>query len=155
MFSEYLTLFGVVLKITATDTAVTEITRVDTVGESVPNAVTDTAKQQLTEYAEGTRKNFDFPMAPEGTAFQKAVWQILRTIPWGKTWSYGDVAAALGKPKAARAVGGAIGRNPVLIAIPCHRVIGKNGSLTGFSSGLDLKQTLLRWEKVLWERKFG
>ena len=100
-------------------------------------------KQQLFAYLSGDLKIFDLSLCPDGTLFQKQVWSELEKIPYGKTMSYKDVAHAIGKPNAARAVGLACGKNPIPIIIPCHRVIGKNGSLTGYSSGIDLKKRLL------------
>jgi methylated-DNA-[protein]-cysteine S-methyltransferase len=102
---------------------------------------------QLGEYFAGERTAFDLPLAPRGTPFQLAVWAELTRIPYGKTVSYGEVAAALGKsPLASRAVGLANGRNPISIIVPCHRVIGADGSLTGYGWGLDRKEWLLRHE---------
>lgn len=106
------------------------------------------ACRQLREYFAGERKVFALPLAPEGTAFQKKVWAALRDIPWGETRSYGDIARAIGKPAASRAVGMANGRNPLPIFIPCHRVIGTNGSITGYSGGLEKKRFLLRLEGI-------
>lgn len=106
------------------------------------------ACRQLREYFAGERKVFALPLAPEGTAFQKKVWAALRDIPWGETRSYGDIARAIGKPTACRAVGMANGRNPLPIFIPCHRVIGTNGSITGYSGGLEKKRFLLRLEGI-------
>ena len=106
------------------------------------------ACRQLREYFAGERKVFALPLAPEGTAFQKKVWAALRDIPWGETRSYGDIAWAIGKPTACRAVGMANGRNPLPIFIPCHRVIGTNGSITGYSGGLEKKRFLLRLEGI-------
>lgn len=106
------------------------------------------AKKQLSEYFSGERKEFNIPLSLTGTDFQKRVWNELKKIPYGKTVCYGDIAAAIGDPKACRAVGMAIHRNPVAIIIPCHRVIGKNGSLTGFAAGIDKKQKLLTFEKA-------
>ncbi|NCB62140.1 MAG: methylated-DNA--[protein]-cysteine S-methyltransferase [Clostridia bacterium] len=106
------------------------------------------AREQLLEYLGGKRKVFDFPMVPRGTEFQRRVWDALRGIPWGETRSYADIAAAVGNPKAVRAVGGANHNNPIPIFIPCHRVVGKNGSLTGYGGGLELKQKLLLLEGV-------
>jgi O-6-methylguanine DNA methyltransferase len=103
--------------------------------------------KQLKDYLDGRRKRFDLPLKPEGTDFQKKVWEALTKIPYGETRSYQDIAEAVGNRNASRAVGLACGRNPILIVIPCHRVIGKNGKLTGFSSGLELKQSLLDMEK--------
>jgi methylated-DNA-[protein]-cysteine S-methyltransferase len=105
------------------------------------------ALSQLTEYFAGKRQNFDLKISPEGTAFQKMVWQELQNIPFGKTVCYGDIAERIGKPKASRAVGMANGKNPLPIVVPCHRVIGKNGSLTGFGGGLEIKKQLLKLEE--------
>lgn len=107
------------------------------------------AARQLREYFDGTRTSFDLPLAPEGTAFQCEVWRMLATIPYGATWSYRDLAHAIGKPAAMRAVGAANGRNPLPIVLPCHRVIGADGSLTGFGGGLPIKEALLRLEGAL------
>jgi len=104
------------------------------------------AAAQLEEYFEGKRKNFDLPLVLNGTDFQNRVWEALRKIPYGKTRSYGELAAMTGNPKASRAVGMANNRNPIVIVIPCHRVIGSDGSLTGFGGGLELKQRLLELE---------
>lgn len=106
------------------------------------------ARRQLQEYFAGERKAFALPLAPAGTAFQKKVWAALREIPWGETRSYGDIARAIGKPTASRAVGMANGRNPLPVFIPCHRVIGTNGSITGYSGGLEKKRFLLRLEGI-------
>lgn len=104
------------------------------------------AKRQLGEYFAGTRRDFDLPLDFGGTDFQRSVWETLLTIPYGETWSYADVANRLGKPTATRAVGAANGQNPIPIVGPCHRVIGKNGSLTGFGGGLPVKEKLLALE---------
>lgn len=106
------------------------------------------ACRQLREYFAGERKAFALPLAPAGTEFQKKVWAALRDIPWGETRSYGDIARAIGKPTACRAVGMANGRNPLPVFIPCHRVIGTNGSITGYSGGLEKKRFLLRLEGI-------
>lgn len=105
------------------------------------------ASIQLGEYLAGRRKTFELPLAPEGTPFMREVWQCLVRIPYGQTNSYGHIAAAAGKPKASRAVGMANNRNPIPVFIPCHRVIGSNGKLTGYRGGLDIKQKLLDIEK--------
>lgn len=105
------------------------------------------AALQLGEYFEGRRRDFDLPLAPEGTAFQRLVWAQLLRVPAGFTRSYGDIARRLGKPTAARAVGLANHRNPLPIVVPCHRVVGANGSLTGYSGGLDKKRALLDLEQ--------
>jgi methylated-DNA-[protein]-cysteine S-methyltransferase len=109
---------------------------------------------QLKEYFAGERTRFDLRLAPQGTAFQKAVWAALLRIPFGETASYGDIARAIGKPAATRAIGGANHRNPIAIVIPCHRVIGADGSLTGYGGGLDTKRLLLELEtRVLSSRR--
>jgi methylated-DNA-[protein]-cysteine S-methyltransferase len=102
---------------------------------------------QLREYFSGARTAFDVPLDLHGTEFQVATWRSLAEIPFGKTISYGEQAALIGRPKAVRAVGGANGRNPVAIVLPCHRVIGANGSLTGFGGGIAVKQWLLQHEQ--------
>lgn len=112
--------------------------------------VFDAAVQQLDEYFQGQRQGFDLPLDfKQGTAFQQTVWHALMKIPARATTSYGALAAGLGKPRAMRAVGAAVGRNPLSIVVPCHRVIGGNGSLTGYAGGLDRKQALLRLEGAL------
>mgnify|MGYP001819511783 CR=1 FL=1 len=105
--------------------------------------------RQLQEYFAGQRRNFELPLRPRGTTFQHSVWQALADIPYGELRSYRDIAKALGKPKAVRAVGAANGRNPLPIVVPCHRVIGSDGSLTGFAGGLDMKRQLLELEGAL------
>ncbi len=107
------------------------------------------AREQLLEYFDGDRRHFDLPLAPQGTPFQLKVWTTLVQIPWGATWSYLDLATRIGDPKATRAVGAANGRNPLPIVLPCHRVIGADGSLTGFGGGLPLKRFLLAHEGAL------
>ena len=104
------------------------------------------ARQQLTEYFAGDRKDFDLPLGLTGTEFQLLVLDELQRIPYGETTSYGDIAVRIGRPKAVRAVGAANGRNPIPIIVPCHRVIGSGGDLTGFGGGLDAKKSLLRLE---------
>lgn len=104
------------------------------------------ARRQLDEYWAGRRRRFELPLAPVGTAFQRRVWQALLRIDFGRTSDYASIAQGIDAPKAVRAVGGAIGRNPLAIVVPCHRVLGRDGSLTGFSGGLDRKITLLRQE---------
>lgn len=105
------------------------------------------AAQQLHEYFKGQRLRFELPLHPAwGTSFQRAVWHALQAIPYGNTQTYGDIARGIGYPKAVRAVGAAIGQNPHSIVVPCHRVVGANGALTGFAGGLDRKQYLLAHE---------
>lgn len=103
--------------------------------------------RQLDEYFAGTRKDFDFPYLLRGTEFQQKVWAALREIPYGETRSYQEIARAVGNPRACRAVGMANHRNPIIIAVPCHRVIGANGALVGYGSGLDVKKALLELEQ--------
>lgn len=109
--------------------------------------VSDEAARQLEEYFRGKRKTFKLPLKLKGTEFQKLVWDALLTIPYGETRSYSEIACQIGRPKASRAVGMANHRNPVAIVVPCHRVIGKNGSLTGYAGGLDKKERLLDLER--------
>lgn len=106
------------------------------------------AERQLTEYFEGKRKNFSLTLDPVGTEFQKQVWDALVKIPFGETRSYGELAKKIGNPKASRAVGAANGKNPISIVVPCHRVIGSSGKLTGFAGGLKIKAQLLDLEKL-------
>ncbi|MCD7099697.1 methylated-DNA--[protein]-cysteine S-methyltransferase [Stenotrophomonas sp. MMGLT7] len=112
-----------------------------------PAALAD-ARAQLLEYFAGRRRRFELPLAPAGTAFQLQVWQALAQIPFGATWSYAELARHVGRPSASRAVGAANGRNPLPIVLPCHRVIGASGALTGFGGGLPTKAALLRLEGV-------
>ena len=111
--------------------------------------VTDEAFTQLFEYLEGGRKEFNLELGPNGTPFQKDVWNALMKIPYGKTVSYSEIAKASGHPKALRAVGTAIGKNPIPVIIPCHRVIRSDGSIGGYALGIDLKIRLLRLEGTL------
>ncbi len=104
------------------------------------------ASQQLREYFDGERREFDLPLRLAGTEFQVSVLEALQKIPYGETTSYGEIARRIGRPKAVRAVGAANGRNPIPIVVPCHRVIGSTGDLTGFGGGLDTKEALLRLE---------
>ena len=104
------------------------------------------AAAQLKAYFDGDLEDFDLPLAPSGTEFQLRVWSALREIPYGETASYGELAAAVGRPGASRAVGAANGRNPIAVIVPCHRVIGANGTLTGYGGGLERKRILLELE---------
>ena len=117
------------------------------IGKKEANALTDKAAEQLEEYFAGKRDRFDVPLNPHGTDFQRLVWKVLRDIPYGETRSYKQVAHAINKPNACRAVGMANNKNPVWIMIPCHRVIGSNGALTGYGGGLAMKQKLLELER--------
>lgn len=105
-------------------------------------------REQLTAYWAGQLREFDLPLRLVGTPFRQRVWEALRTIPYGETWSYGKLAVEIGQPAASRAVGLANGRNPVSIVVPCHRVVGANGSLTGYGGGLQRKQWLLDHERA-------
>jgi methylated-DNA-[protein]-cysteine S-methyltransferase len=116
-------------------------------GETPAAPVLVRAREQLDAYFAGERETFDLPLAPRGTAFQRSVWRALLAVPFGVTCSYGDIAKAVGRPKASRAVGAANGQNPIAIVVPCHRVIGANGTLTGYGGGLPLKEWLLRHEQ--------
>jgi methylated-DNA-[protein]-cysteine S-methyltransferase len=109
--------------------------------------VLDRAAAQLLEYFKGERKEFDLPLSPAGTPFQKKVWQALLKIPYGKTASYGETAKITGNKNASRAVGGANNKNPIPVFIPCHRCIGRDGSLVGYGGGLHIKKFLLELEK--------
>jgi methylated-DNA-[protein]-cysteine S-methyltransferase len=106
------------------------------------------ARLQLDAYFGGELKAFDLRLNPQGTEFQQEVWRALQEIPYGETWSYGELARLLGRPKAARAVGAANGANPLPIIVPCHRVIGASGKLTGFGGGIETKQHLLTLERM-------
>ncbi len=108
---------------------------------------TDDVYKQICDYLDGSRKSFEFEYVLEGTPFQKRVWEALLDIPYGKTCSYQDIAEKIGKPKASRAVGMANHKNPLLIVVPCHRVISKDGSLNGYAGGIEMKQYLLELEK--------
>jgi len=112
------------------------------------NHVLKSAVKQLKAYFSGTRREFDIPLRPVGTVFQEEVWLALRSISYGETVSYSDIAKQIGRPKAVRAVGAAIGKNPLSIMIPCHRVIGANGKLIGFAGGLSTKEFLLNLENL-------
>lgn len=112
------------------------------------NEITDSCKTQLREYFAGQRKAFDLPLDPKGTDFQQSVWACLVKIPFGQTLCYQDIAKLLNNAKASQAVGGANGRNPISIIVPCHRVIGANGALTGYAGGIERKLWLLNHEGI-------
>lgn len=111
------------------------------------DAVLDRVRRELDEYFAGSRRTFTVPVAPDGTPFQRTVWAALQTVKYGTTTSYGAIAAQIGSPKAVRAVGTANGANPIPIVIPCHRIIGADGSLTGFGGGIERKRFLLDLER--------
>ena len=146
---------GWILRVLERNEAIVEV-RILRQPEAVPDgfiqqetALLLEAKRQLEEYFAGLRAAFSLPLAPEGTEFQKAVWRELENIPYGETRTYGQIAEKIGNPKACRAVGGANHHNPVAVMIPCHRVIGKDGSLTGYAGGVDIKETLLLLEGAI------
>ena len=128
------------------DNALSEIAFADQGGED-HTPLLDEAARQLAEYFAGARRDFDLPLAPVGTPFQQAVWSALRAIGYGQTHTYAEIARAVGRPKAFRAVGGANHVNPLPIVIPCHCVVGAGGRLTGYAGGLDKKEALLRLER--------
>lgn len=118
------------------------------VAENRPNALTARCRQQLEEYFSGERRDFDLPLDPQGTEFQKSVWHCLGEVPFGKAVSYRDIADCIANRKAVRAVGAANGKNPISIIVPCHRVIGSNRRLTGYAGGLERKAWLLKHEGI-------
>lgn len=141
------------LKIECQDGAVTLLTRTDEpVNVEGRSALTDVVYGQISEYLQGRRREFTFPYILRGSEFQMKVWRALCGIPYGQTRTYGEIAAAVGRPKACRAVGMANHHNPILIAVPCHRVIGANGKLTGYGGGLDMKEFLLALEQQSQEK---
>lgn len=127
------------------DRYITEL-RFGEIADENPSPVLNMGRIQLEEYFEGKRKEFDLPLQAAGTDFQKKVWQALREIPYGETASYGGIAEKIGNKNACRAVGMANNRNPIAVIIPCHRVVGADGSLTGYAGGLDKKEFLLKLE---------
>ena len=136
------------IEIITDDSGVVSVFFVENKGEGTEkNEILKRAEKQLTEYFEGNRKDFDLELSLEGTDFQKKAWNELANIPYGETISYKQQSERIGNVKAIRAVGGANGKNKISIILPCHRVIGKNGSLTGFAGGLDKKKWLLDFEK--------
>jgi methylated-DNA-[protein]-cysteine S-methyltransferase len=139
--------FGI-LKIGYTDTAVVLLKRSEQIdADNEPSMLSDLAFEQICEYLKGQRKVFDFPYELHGTEFQKEVWNNLRQIPHGETRTYKQIAAAAGSPKASRAVGMANNKNPLMIVVPCHRVVGADGNLIGYAGGLDMKKALLKLER--------
>lgn len=121
--------------------------RREEIWKSLPEGCLEPAAKELRAYFEGTLREFRTPLAPKGTAFQQNVWNMLRAIPYGETTTYGALAQQLRNPNASRAVGTANGANPLPIVVPCHRVIGSSGKLTGFAGGLEVKSWLLGWER--------
>jgi methylated-DNA-[protein]-cysteine S-methyltransferase len=121
-------------------------------GEGEDGAHNPAVARQIDEFFAGKREAFDFPLAPKGSQFQKRVWAELVKIPFGETISYGELARRIGNPAASRAVGRANATNPIALIVPCHRVIGTNGKLTGYAGGLELKEQLLAWERKVKSR---
>ncbi len=134
------------LKIGCTDEAVCAVLFTDEAVGGAHTPLSDRADLQLREYFAGERREFDLPLAPEGTAFRKRVWTALCEVPYGETRSYREIAERIGSPKAVRAVGGANHHNPISILVPCHRVVGAGGGLTGYAGGLETKERLLALE---------
>lgn len=134
------------LTIACDDLGITDVTLDHVLGREEKTELTDEAARQLDEYFRGKRRMFDLPLSFHGTPFQQKVWNALLEIPYGETRSYADIAARIGSPKAARAVGGANGSNSIIIIVPCHRVIAANSALGGYSGGLDVKRKLLTLE---------
>lgn len=149
-FESYITAAGKCLKIVSDIESIKEISFVSETGidSSDKPEILSIASAQLQEYLLGQRESFDFKLNPNGTDFQKKVWDLLLTIPFGKTQTYAQMADKLGDPKVIRAAASANGKNPIAIVIPCHRVIGTNGSLTGYAGGLQNKKFLLELEKA-------
>ena len=147
MFSQFIDSPLGLVKISATSDGISEVLFTDRSGEERPSPLTELAAQQLQAYFAGSLQQFSLPLAASGTAFQQQVWQALCTVPFGVTCSYADIAQRIGNNKAVRAVGAANGRNPIAIVVPCHRVIGANGTLTGYAGGLDKKAWLLKHEQ--------
>ncbi len=135
------------IKIEENDGSIVRIQHTDEPHLESSNILLCEAKNQLTEYFEGKRKVFDLPLNLAGTEFQQNVWNALKEIPYGETRSYKQIAERIGNPSACRAVGMANNKNPIMIVVPCHRVIGSNGSLTGYAFGTDMKNWLLQLEK--------
>ena len=139
-----------VVRLTESDGFITRIELTDTAdAPTTPTPLFYEAEQQIMAYLEGKRKQLDFPIRMVGTPFQQRVWRALQRIPYGTTCTYGEIATAVGNPRASRAVGMACNRNPLLLIVPCHRVVGANGTLTGFAYGTDAKQWLLELERRL------
>lgn len=137
-----------ITKITGDSQGITSISVLNSskkITQLIPESLEDCVLQ-LNQYFQGTRKHFSLPLQPKGTAFQQKIWKLLQTIPYGKTVSYLDLSKQLGDVKAIRAVANANGKNPLWIVVPCHRVIGSDGSLTGYAGGLHRKQWLLEHE---------
>ena len=141
------------LRVAADDVGIVAVGRTDAPLSPPDTPLLQEAVRQLSAYFAGTLTDFDLPLHMAGTAFQLECWRALTQIPYGGTISYGEQAKCIGKPKASRAVGGANHRNPICIVVPCHRVIGADGSLTGYGGGVDMKAWLLAHEREVIHRK--
>ena len=136
------------VRLTEDDGSIIRIELVDTFDETTaPTPVLHEAAQQIKAFLCGNRQQLDFPIRMVGTPFQQRVWRVLQQIPYGTTCTYGEIATTIGNPRASRAVGMACNKNPLLLIVPCHRVVGANGTLTGFAYGTDAKQWLLELER--------
>lgn len=138
--------FGI-LKIEYTDTAITFLKQVDQIDvDNEHSALSDLAFDQVRQYLKGHRRIFNFPYELSGTEFQKKVWNALCQVPYGETRTYKEIASVVGNPKASRAVGMANNKNPLMVVVPCHRIVGTDGNLIGYAGGLDMKKALLELE---------
>lgn len=142
----YINLFDKTIEVNIDEVGINVVSFMNVINEDIDK--TSNIQKQFSEYEKGVRKVFDLPLHLIGTDFQKKVWNALLEIPYGETRTYQEIAIRIGNPKAVRAVGGACNRNPIGIIVPCHRVIGKNGSLTGYAGGLSYKELLLEHEKM-------
>ena len=149
MYRNYIECPVGLIEVEASDTGVTSVAFVDVPQTVLPNAVTEQAIEQLKAYLAGDRTEFDLKLAPVGTEFQAQVWTELQKIPYAALRSYSDIARNMGNPRAVRAVGAANGKNPIAIIVPCHRVIGADGQLTGYAGGLERKAWLLQHEGAI------
>lgn len=147
LFAYYESPFGLIRIGYENDHIVSICRRVEADAPHTPSHLSDLANSQLQAYFSGSRSSFDLPLDPRGTPFQRLVWHALSEIPYGEVRTYGEIAAAIGNPKACRAVGMACNRNPLWIVIPCHRVVGSDHALTGYAGGLDMKRALLELER--------
>ncbi len=149
MYTDYIDTPLGLMEFKASELGITQLIFCGDVKQTVkPNQITDNCKQQLSEYFAGSRKVFDLPLDQHGTDFQQSIWHCLCQIPFGQTLSYLDIANKINNPKSVRAVGGANGRNPISIIVPCHRVIGSSGTLTGYAGGIERKLWLLKHEGI-------
>lgn len=146
VFEQYISTPYKPVRVEATNQAITAVSFVDDMARDVPNRISESCVGQLIEYFAGERKSFSLPLSPIGTTYQHKVWAALQDIKYGETWSYAQLAQHIGQPTGSRSVGNANSKNPIAIIIPCHRVIGANGHLTGYAGGLDIKSALLAHE---------